>query len=513
MLSSILPATTKPGKYNLTVRTDYTNTIFENSSDTNNHKYMEVTVLHRPPDLKVINIATSIKHNNIEATLSVTYTVQNYGSGSTVGYRWYDSVYLSRTSDLQSFTYLQRLASSPQYTTFGYGETYTRTKDDLTVPNNYYGQMFIIIITDSENNIEEVNERNNILTSKPVLVPQISPQTEILSLNVSGLESDVIYTGQNVIVSWSVRNMGQGTLFASNDIFFSIYVSRQNTINLSAVLVGNKIIGQTINPNCTHKYETEISLPQDLAGNYFLLMLLPQESNPHSEDDRSLYKSTAFRITSQPAPNLSPQIVSFVVSEVQDFIYITWKVTNIGNSMTTSNTWCDSMIISPFKGAISGPNTFNIGEECITTTLQYLRSYTREKHFLIDAIPPGRYILHLVTDSRQELGESKEHHNNVAHVENVVILSTLDMPNLLMDGIVLDHTQRIIPDSEVTLTYSVTNKGPHSVRIQSWIDAVYIHSEQLSTSSEIVYKGFFIKQVSTMSHRIYYIACLLQRSY
>ena len=82
--------------------------------------------------------------------------------------------------------------------------------------------------------------------------------------------------------------------------------------------------------------------------------------------------------------------------------------------------------------------------------------------------------------------------------DDIIKISKERAASLRLSGVSFQAADKVLVGDDIVVSYSVTNDGQYTTRTQSWIDAVYIYPEKLESLSEILQKGFFIKQVDGM---------------
>ena len=385
-VTATIPADTRSGEYTLTLHTDYTNVIFEHANENNNYKEITIEVVNLPSDLKPTNMVPLIQQNSREASIGVTYDVENIGEGSTSGLVWYDSVYLSMTAELNLALQPLLLKRIKREEVLLPGERDSITINPVPIPRSLVGAMYVIVRVNSAGQLAESNINNNVLSGDQVDIPNINPALRAVDVKVS---NSMIFAGNNISIYWTVQNTGTGTLFARSSLVVNIFISTKAEIDFTSLITASEVIHQDINVQESRNMSTEALIPEELAGDYFVIVKVPEETYPLALDPLSLYISLPITVHSPASPDFVVHVDEVTHQGSTELIYVTWTVTNVGNSMSSSKPWCDRVVLSSTAGVISGSGAYSLGEECFEMRLQHQQTYTASKPFLISQIPTG----------------------------------------------------------------------------------------------------------------------------
>jgi hypothetical protein len=219
------------------------------------------------PDLVVPSVqapATAVFGQTIE----VRWQVRNQGQGATTS-AWYERVVLARDTAGQSVVAQLRV---PNRAALAAGERYTTTAN-LTIPRELVGRHYLIVIADSQNELEEQDENNN--RSQAVAIDITTPPLpDLVVLQVAAPAQ--AYRGQVIGVRWQVQNRGRGSIPPEERGFYdALYLSTDTTLDSRDRLVGSRYFGNNLQPDERYTVENfSITVPRDLpAGDYYLLVL------------------------------------------------------------------------------------------------------------------------------------------------------------------------------------------------------------------------------------------------
>jgi hypothetical protein len=196
------------GNYYFIVVTDVFDQVYENVFEQNNSRSSAAVtnvILTPPPDLVPTFdiIPTSLGAGR---DLRVTFTVTNNGISPTVENNWVDRLYLSTDATLDENDLL--VQSKTHYGNIGVFESYTDFLDARlpwsAAPGNYY----LILATDSTDNVFELENSNNVIATEAAIPLAIEPPDLMpTDLTIPG----TLLAGQTISASWTVQNTGVGS--------------------------------------------------------------------------------------------------------------------------------------------------------------------------------------------------------------------------------------------------------------------------------------------------------------
>ncbi len=169
------------GSFYFLVKTDLYGQVFEDGATANNvgaTTTTETVNLTPPPDLEVTAIsppATALAGH----ALSFTYTVTNAGAGATPNYTWNDALYLSPTTTYDASTAIS-LGEQTHQGSLDAGDGYTNSVT-ATLPNTLTGAYYLLVDTDSDNDVFELDKPNNWGASNGTIAISSTPADLVVS--------------------------------------------------------------------------------------------------------------------------------------------------------------------------------------------------------------------------------------------------------------------------------------------------------------------------------------------
>ena len=223
-----------------------------------------VNVTFAPADLQVNNIG--VPDTGISGQpITVEWMVENQGVGETDVSQWYDTLYFSRDSFKddtdQNLGYLARNRSLLAK------DNYTQNME-VSLPPGSSGPAYIIVFTDSDNQVfEHSNENNNVKISNVIQVI-FAPLADLVVSQIDAPASGV--PGQPSLISWTVTN--QGSSDAVGQWSDSVYLSTDRTWDIGDAFVGDVEHQGIVGPEENYTGSINTVLPGVVTGDYYVIV-------------------------------------------------------------------------------------------------------------------------------------------------------------------------------------------------------------------------------------------------
>ena len=283
------------------------------------------------------------------------------------------------------------------------------------------------------------------------------------------------FSGQTVNIDWTIKNKGSGST-GSQQWYELIYLSADTilTPNLDKYLGGTANLS-ALNTNQSYAQTTSFTLPQGIAGNYYILIKTDGYSNvQESNENNNLSHSLAIPVTLTPPPDLR---VYAIVTPQDAFsgqtMNVNWTVKNTGPGETKVDDWNDRLFIS--SDSILSANDVKLGEYSHHGKLKTDSSYTSSKPVLVPDGISGTYYIFVQTDVLNTVYEYVYEANNTRRSDSIHVI--LSPP---VDYVVTSvHTVRNSVSNKDTLTvrWTVENQGGSTPTAVSWTDDIYISQQ------------------------------------
>jgi WD40 repeat protein/subtilase family serine protease len=431
------------------------------------------------PDLVVPSVqapATAVFGQTIE----VRWQVRNQGQGATTS-AWYERVVLARDTAGQSVVAQLRV---PNRAALAAGERYTTTAN-LTIPRELVGRHYLIVIADSQNELEEQDENNN--RSQAVAIDITTPPLpDLVVLQVAAPAQ--AYRGQVIGVRWQVQNRGRGSIPPEERGFYdALYLSTDTTLDSRDRLVGSRYFGNNLQPD--ERYTVEdfpITVPRDLpAGDYYLLAQTDSSNRVYefvNEANNVGVSAAPIRITAVPPETVDLQVVEVEASSGQagETISVRWRVVNTGTARAPAP-WTDAVYLSD-RPTLDRRRATRLATFVYTSDLSGGETYEHTEIIrLPDCLPAGRYYLFVATDDTDVVVE----HNPPADAEanNVSAPASLSTQLRAADLTVaiIDSPAQAVSGSTITVAWQVRNLGNGATPESEWTDRLRLARADGST--------------------------------
>jgi uncharacterized delta-60 repeat protein len=210
---------------------------------------------------------------------------------------------------------------------------------DLEVGRDYWW----IVVTDAAGAVAERSEANNhrVAPAAMRILPPPAPNLQPFSVTVSALPR----SGQRVIVTWSVRNVGTWTTGAGPWLD-TVHLSTDDVLDASDHLLGTVARARSLGPGDIYSSRFEGPIPQGLSGSW--RFLVTADAGRHVDEGAAEPDNTAAStpvvVTLTPPPDLQVTAIRTVAEAASgSAIPVSWTVTNLGPGPTVESGWTDRL--------------------------------------------------------------------------------------------------------------------------------------------------------------------------
>jgi len=408
--SSFVVPSVAPGSYYLLLVTDSANQLLE-TNESNNVFAKLFNVLG--PDLVPTGLDVAAG-GSAGSSVGFTTHVANQGTGDLpAGGPWRDSLYWS--SD-QLVDGSDALLFSLNYTFFpalAPGTGYS-TGSSFVVPSVAPGSYYLLLVTDSANQLIETNESNNVFAKLfNVLGPDLVP---------TGLDGATGGSaGSSVGFTTHVANQGTGDLPAGGPWRDSLYWSSDQLVDGSDALLFSLdyTFFPALAPGTGYSTGSSFVVPSVAPGSYYLLLVTDSANQLVETNESNNVFAKLFNVL---APDLVPTGLDVATgSSAGSSVGFTTHVANQGTGdLPAGGPWRDSLYWSS--------DQLVDGSDALLFSLDYTffpalapgTGYSTGSSFVVPSVAPGSYYLLLVTDSANQLVETNESNNVFAKLFNVL---------------------------------------------------------------------------------------------
>ncbi|MFZ4707945.1 MAG: CARDB domain-containing protein, partial [Bacteroidales bacterium] len=421
-----LPSGLTAGVHYIFVFTDEENTVFEYTGENNNIKRSDpVYITPLPPvDLVAMNVTNSDSAGSGQP-INVQWTVKNKKNANTA-LSWYDAVYLSTDSIWDKNTdvfFGKRL----HYGQLGYGESYN-CNQTFYLPNGLSGDYYLLVVADFEqvnNDDNLINNWRSMTNTSNVMQTTFIKLTPPPDLQVTAfIVPTQAVTGTPFKIQWTAKNMGIGDI-VNGSWTDKIYLSTDFNINTGDILVGVKTKMGPLLINQSYNDSLEISLPNNLSGNYIMLIKTDGDNTVFEMNENNNTKYL-FIVISQPPPSdlFVLDIINPVSVVVGESATIHWTVKNIGQNPANGTAkdmvyfssdpfWdIDDVLFGSYQSSIS-----------LVPDAEIIRSLTAK----VNDLPIGYFYAIVRTDVLNGIYENDEN-NNISTSNRTLYADVRELP-------------------------------------------------------------------------------------
>lgn len=415
------------------------------------------------PDLIVYSINTPPQVYSGQ-TINIDFQVKNIGLGSTLTSQWYDAVYLSTDTTLE--TDVDYYVGSYQNLTYldsqqAYNQTIT-----FTLPQGISGYYYIIVKTDNSNSVLETNNNNNISHNKDTMLVYLSPVPDLRVAKIIVQNSS--FSGQQINITWHVKNNGlanTGNLTWNDRVYFSA----DTMLNSSAVNLGTFSRTGDLPQDSLYEMTRAVTIPNYIFGRFYFYVVTDvyNQVYEHALENNNTLRSDSISIFLTPPPDLvtTSVIASLDVSN-NETVTIQWTVQNQGANPATGH-WHDRVYLTNSL-TLNTSTAYMLGDVLHHGPLGSDEAYTQSMNVVIPSQITGPYYFIVFSDALLQIFEHTQEENNIkrcSHPTNILpcdlASSALVTPSPAWSGL------------PYTFSYYSTNHGTGKV-IGSWTDKIYV---------------------------------------
>ena len=405
-----------------------------------------------------------------DAQISVTWSVTNQsGNEIPASAVWEDHIVLSlddivgNDDDqvLRSVAYIDGFVLGQSLAA---GQSYSR-QADITLPSEVAGTVNLYVHSDATDAVIELDETNNIGPLEPVDVVVLLPD-----LNVEFVTTDAeAQSGETIPVSWRVGNQGER---AAEGIWVDrVYLSTDQVLDGDDVVLTSVTRNTPLAVNSTYTQQTDVTLPPDKAGTFYLLVETDAASDLVEADEANNVTASLqpITITFAPTPDLAITDVTANVTLVQPQqpIEIGWTVTNQGEDEAKAP-WSDRVYLST-DGTLNGATL--LATRTRDTHLPTDESYTVSAEVLLPVVPDGDYQIVVVADALNQVYEAEDEDNNQYVATQLLTVVHADLVSEVTAGV-----NQATSGDTLTLEWITRNIGTGDT-LTGFLDRVYLSQD------------------------------------
>jgi len=483
------------GKYYVFVMTNSSYSVRELDNTNNRIRSDGIDIELCPqPDLAVTEVETSLRQIISGSKMTVTWKVENTDAEIPENANisgWLDGIYLSVDEVLSNDDVA--LGSAPvsvleagreaTANNFYANKKYTASRE-ITIPQNVFGEYYIIVLADATDKIYENNSYNNNNCTRIQITLDPPADITVADANVeSVLAPNAAYT-----ITWTDVNEGIRDVSGAHWID-RIFLSTDEVLDTSAAYQ----IADVRGVKADRVNSVDVTIPYYLEGEYYLHIVA---DIARSIFEYGTYANNTYTqkvtISKRNLPDLSVASLDAPASATADqMIDVIVRVDNVGTGSTVENSWMDAVYLSETK--VPDGTAVSLKEVMHRGNIAPDGSYTVTFSVRIPADCVGTYYLFAETDSRHHLTEAGDRTNNTTPCAVIEI-----SPRIASDLQVVEATSSGIDAAAgavLAINWTVANTGEGTVD-RGWRDSVY-----LSTSAENPFEGQSVR-LENISHDV-----------
>jgi hypothetical protein len=205
-----------------------------------------------------------------------------------------------------------------------------------------FGNYSVRLLVDSFHQVIETNKTDNDIQLGVIYVRK--RESDLAVTNITAPRS--AYSGNQISLWWRVQNVGN--MAASNQVLWrddvTLLAGGSRVASLSHVLIS---LPGPLLPQQMYTQQVNVSIPSGLAGTYDLQVTTANYvvSGGQEPNSANNIRATSITLMTPPSPDFKPVSCSYELSTVSAvrLMSVSCSVTNIGNSMTSANSWTDHL--------------------------------------------------------------------------------------------------------------------------------------------------------------------------
>ncbi|AXY72742.1 hypothetical protein D3H65_01595 [Paraflavitalea soli] len=292
----MMPLGQSAGQYYVVVETDATGQVFENTGESNNRSISSAIQVAPLPNVDLAVNEGSVQSAALLAgqSVSLTYTTKNAGTTNTLLTEWTDAVYLSNNTVIDGADRLLGQWKVNNVMLPNGAIAYQRT---VTIPNTVSGSFYLIVLTDRDNQQNDINRGNNFLVlntnisgqpNAPIVITQPTP-SDLQPLSL--LAPAAAFAGEAIWVKFTVKNNGPGN---TNTPYWNdqVFVTDEPSAG-SIYSYGNKTQTGPLAANGSYTDSLEIILHPSFSGNYYVVLRTDANNSQYEQQGEDNNTATA----------------------------------------------------------------------------------------------------------------------------------------------------------------------------------------------------------------------------
>jgi hypothetical protein len=409
--ASVSLPTDLAGSYYVYVVADANNNVYEYSDEGNNGMRIGTLAVtgYPPADVAVTSVSAPDTVASGQS-LTVSWSVQNQGTGTTLASSWGENVYLSADSLIDGSDY--RLATLTHGGALAPGATF-QGQTTKVIPNGMEGTYWVMV----REEVSDANAANNVRVSVLPLVIRLTPAPDLV---VTALWCDAVGTaGQPLTVRWTATNQGAGVTVPAH-WGTAVYLSTDAVLDGSDLLLGSAARSSALAAGASASESLTVSLPGWASGPFYLFAKVDSWNEVYEgSGDGNNTARTQFLVYLPAPADLVVRDVTMPAEAIPgEAVTVGWTLANEGTNAISGQVYNAVYVSSDTSWEVTDPvlaiQAMNVNlpagqSQRFTQRLSLEQAYRADALGNLTAtlpgVPPGSYYGIVRTNVRNTLRE------------------------------------------------------------------------------------------------------------
>jgi len=364
-----------------------------------------------------------------------------------------------------------------------------------TMPETPFIQNTTQILNRIENGLEFGKKYHWQVTAKNSCAETTGPVQQLELRNLPDLEVKNVlvpssaFSGQEIVVSWEVKNIGSGKTMPKEFWFDKIYLSNDSifTNGVDAYITG---VANKTSLDSAQSYisSATIRLPEGVSGPHYLYIISNEgkEIKEVSEQNNINRNNRYLLVNLTPPPDLQVLEVSTLSNVFSgQTVDLKWTVGNKGEGKTKFSEWKDQIYFSS-DSVLRSASALVLGTITHNGQLEAGKNYTNTIPVTLPHGVFGKYFIHVLTDQEDQIFEHAYNNNNSGRSAAIAVI--LLPPSDLVPTVTSIPATASNRD-KIKVEWTVKNQGGSATNAGRWVDEIYLTNNLIFDASKAILLG------------------------
>ena len=480
------------GKRYIHVLTDAYKAVTEENAKNNMKTFENLTIPQVVPDLVLINFTmmSSKKTLQSDSEVSLMWTVENNGTGSTLFRSWHDTLYLSSSPRVEHSSTKLTEASFDRRTLTP-GQRYhqvSSTRLPSKISGTYY---FVLRVNEGDSLYEKDTQTNNLAWKSVKILPAPLPDLSVITVSFVFEEVRRLLT-----VTWMVSNIGSWMRQTYSWVDKVVISSSRGDIDGADVenVFASKIVTAKLDEEQDYELSVAFQIRNNIRGRFYVKVVTNADKSMTEVGTSNNVGVSNHTLSIPPPPEarLILNIISSLPPKITLGIpfHIAFRVTNVGFVSTRKTSWIDALYAYPRSGAnrteviqtgVKLKEFPHIGTLAAQSSYEVTSSIIVPRGLNSSAFIYGFPDIHNPAPVPPEDDEPTQPNNvtkptTTPSRPHLIIIEDELLPDL--QGSLGNRKVQTRGGQPLNVTFNVTNKGEFAVQY-AWYSALYLSQDLL----------------------------------